>query len=55
MESQPQREYETGSWRGNAVAGELAGFGDQLEAMDPAAVRRELAGIGARLARLYGR
>lgn len=48
-------DVEIGSWSAHAVAGELAGFGDQVEAMEPAAVRRELAAIGARLARLYGR
>ena len=48
-------DVEIGSWSAHAVAGELAGFGDQIEAMEPAAVRRELAAIGARLARLYGR
>jgi predicted DNA-binding transcriptional regulator YafY len=38
-----------------SVAGELAGLGARIEVLEPAAVRKRLATIGAELTRRYGR
>lgn len=47
-------EVELGGPSGRALAGEIAGFGEAVEVVEPDEVRKLLAGIGRELGRLYG-
>ena len=48
-------EVDLRSWSAHTLASEVASFGARVEVVQPVEVREELAGLGADLARVYGR